>query len=222
MVNVRVLLIVQDDKKRQRYQDLLAQYGVQVFVVSSFLDLSEDICQHTYHGIFLDIQTKMSAIRENRDYVYGLLEKFPVAQLKIDEKTGDVTSFYYNQQPGDTPLDFIKNRCQNFVPQKIRSDERKDLHLNVRLFKHPDERRPELTATRNISKGGCFIFSTRRWIEGSDVWIDIHELSDHTLILAQIRKVVSWGQSRHVPGIGVEFKKISESQSEELAQRFLS
>ncbi len=222
MIDIRILLIVQDGKNKQKYLDVLTQYGVEVFVTSSFHELSEDICQRTYHGIFLDIQTKMNAIRENRDYVYGLLEKFPVAQLKIDEKTGDVVSYYYNQQPGDTPLDFIKNRCLNFVPQKIRSDERKELHLNVRLFKNPDDRRPELTVTRNISRGGCFIFSTRRWIEGADVWIDVHELSDHTLIRAQIRNVAKWGEAKRIPGIGVEFKQISESQMEDISKQFLS
>jgi len=75
----------------------------------------------------------------------------------------------------------------------------------------------EFSATINISKGGCFIFSTRQWDEGGDVWLRIKELTDNALIGGQIRHVARWGESTRIPGIGVEFRTISASQAEEIS-----
>jgi len=72
--------------------------------------------------------------------------------------------------------------------------------------------------TKNISTGGCFIFSTHRWKEGDDIWIKFNEISDLTLIQAQVRTVLKWGESRQIPGIGVKFINLSKPQAEEIAR----
>lgn len=217
-MDIRVLLIAQNDNARKTYLSALENCDVQVFVSESFQDLSAEICRHAYHGIFLDLQTKMKAIKTNKNYVYGLVDNFPVCQLKINEQNGEIDCFHHTQKLGGTMLDFIKNECRNFVPRMIRADNRKDIHLNVILYKHKNEIHSERSATINISKGGCFIFSTREWEEGSDVWIQLKELEDDTLISGRIRHIVRWGESARIPGIGVEFRDISVSQSEEISR----
>ncbi|MFZ3045963.1 MAG: PilZ domain-containing protein [Desulfatirhabdiaceae bacterium] len=211
-MDIRVLLIAQNDHAREEDLSALEECPVQVFVSDSFQDLSDEICAHSYHGIFLDIQTKMRAIKINKNYVYGLVENFPICQLKINDQTGEINCFHHSHKSGGTMLDFIKDECRNFIPRMIRSDARKEMHLNVKLYKSKDDIQPELSVTINISRGGCFIFSTRERELGDDVWIQIMELQDNVLINGQIRHVARWGESMRIPGIGVEFRHISEAQ----------
>ena len=216
-MDVRVLLIAQDDNARQKYSIALEKCAVRLFVSESFQDLSEEICSQSYHGIFLDLYTKMKAINKNKNLVYGLLENFPVCQLKINDQTGEINCFYTSQKCGGTMLDFINNECRNTVPRMIRSDTRKEVHCNVILYKSKDDAQPEFSVTINISKGGCFIFSIRKWEIGDKVWMQINELEDKELISGQIRYVARWGESMRIPGIGVEFRIISASQTEEIS-----
>jgi len=115
-------------------------------------------------------------------------------------------------------LDFINTQCSNFIPQRIRAEAREELNLHVSLYKNKDNKRPERSVTKNISTGGCFIFSTHRWKEGNDIWIKFNEIFGSTLIQSQVRTVLKWGESRQIPGIGVKFINLSQSQSEEIAR----
>jgi hypothetical protein len=221
-MEIRVLLFVEEGRARQKYLEALSGCGARVFVTSSYSDLSEEICNQTYHGVLLDLPTKMKAIKDDKAYVYRLVEKFPVAHLQVDEKSGDVRCFHAQQKSRGTLFDFIDNQCRMFRPSKIRADARKEIFLPVLIYKYREDKRPERSITRDISSGGCFIFSTRRWKTGHFIWIQVKDLSDTSLIHAQIRAVVKWGETRQVPGIGVQFIDLSQSQAEELAHgRFL-
>lgn len=215
---IRVLLIAKDDTSRQKYLSAMEECSVNIFVSDSFHDLTNEICSQSFHGIFLDLQTKLKAIRLNKNYVYGLVEKFPVCHLKIDNETGEMKCFYRSQVMGGTIFDFINNECMPFSPRMIRSDKRVFINLNVRIFRSRRKRGSELSTTINISNGGCFIFSTEKWRIGDDVWIQIIDLKHSQLIKGQIRNVVKWGESNRLPGIGVEFKLISPSQRDEIGK----
>jgi hypothetical protein len=217
-IAIRVLLFAEEGSAKQKYLDALSQCGAQVFVTSSFFDLSAEICSRTYHGLFLDLPTKMKAIRENKAYVYRLVERFPVSHLKIDDGLGEIRCFHFNQKYGSTLLDFINNQCRTFTPQKIRRDDRVEIHLPVLVFKHQADKRPERSITNDLSVGGCFIFSSRRWKEGHDVWIRFKDIEDPLPIHAHIKTVVKWGKPRQIPGIGVQFKDLSPLQVAELAR----
>lgn len=216
-MGIRVLLFVQEGETKQKYLDALAGGGVQVFVTSSFYDLGREACRLSYHGLFLDLPTKMKAIRENKEYVYRLVEKFPVAHLQIDKKTGEVKCFYFSRKTGGTPLDFINSQCRNFIPQKIRTETRQEVYLPVLVYKRQGDVRPERSITKDLSRGGCFIFSTRRWKAGIDVWIGFKDAKNAEPIHAQVRTVVKWGETRQVPGIGVQFVDLPPVWIEELA-----
>ncbi|MBI5590171.1 MAG: PilZ domain-containing protein [Deltaproteobacteria bacterium] len=215
-MDLRVLLIAQEDKAREKYLEVLGKCGVHVFTSASFQDLSEEIYGQSFHGIFLDLPTKIKSLKQNKNYVYGLVESFPVSHLKINDETGEISCFHYSQKSGGTMLDFINNECRNSIPRMIRSDARKEIHLNVMLYKTENATQPEFSVTMDISKGGCFIFSAQEWEEGNEVWIHINEFKDKALISGQIRRAIRWGQSMRIPGIGVEFRKISASQKEAL------
>jgi hypothetical protein len=215
-MEIRVLLFAEEEIARQTYQDALAACGVRVFVTPSFFLLSEEICSQTYHGLFFDLSTKMQAIKENKADVYHLAERFPVAHLRIDRRTGEIRCFHVNQQSGGTLLDFIDSRCRTGEPRKIRTVARKEMHLPVLISRHPESKRSERAITKDISPGGCFIVSTHRWKEGGEVFLRFPELTDTAPIQAQIRTVVKWGMGRQMPGIGVSFWGLSSTQAAEL------
>lgn len=216
-MDIRVLLFVQEGGARQKYLDALADSGAEVFVASSFYDLGREIGRVSYHGLFLDLPTKMKAVRENKAYVYRLVEKFPVAHLQIDQKTGEVRCFYFNGKKGGSPLDFINSQCRNFVPRKIRMDDRQETYLPVLVSKHLEDARPERSITKDLSPGGCFIFSTRRWKAGSHIWIRFRDANNPEPIHARIQTVIRWGETRQIPGIGVQFIDPTPWQVDELA-----
>ncbi len=216
-METRVLLFVQEGSAKQKYIDALTECGVNVFVSSSFSDLSDEICSQTYHGLLLDLPTKLKAIRENKSYVYHLVDKFPVSHLMSDEKTGIIRCCHISKDSCSNLRDFIDSQCTNAVPQKIREEIRREINLHLSLYKLQNGKRPERSITKNISSGGCFIISTHRWKEGNDIWIGFKEMKDSNLIRAQIRTVVKWGEIRQIPGIGVEFNELSRFQAEELA-----
>ncbi len=215
---IRVLLFVQEGSAKQKYLDALSQCGAQVFVTSSFFDLSAEICSRTYHGLFLDLPTKLKAIKENKAFVYRLVERFPVSHLQMDGVSGEVRCYHLNRQYGSTLIDFINNQCRIFTPQKIRPGARTEINLPVLIYKHQADKRPERSITNNLSAGGCFIFSCRRWKEGNDIWIRFKDCTDPQPICARIKMVVKWGNPRQIPGIGVQFKELSPLQLTELAQ----
>lgn len=216
--DVRVLLFVQDERAKQQYLDALSQCGAQVFVSPSFFHLSEEICSRTYHGLFLDLPTKMAAIKENKAYVYRLVERFPVSHLRMAGESNEIRCFHLNRQYGNTLPDFINNQCRTFIPQKIRLDARKEVHLPVLVYKHQADKRPERSIINDLSSGGCFIFSSRRWKEGHDIWIRFMDIAGPLPIRAHIKTVVKWGKPRQIPGIGIQFKNLSPLQSAELAK----
>lgn len=209
---IRVLLFAQEQTSRQSYQDALTACGVRVFVTSSFFVLSEEICEPTYHGLFLDVSTKMQAIKENQADVYRLAQRFPVAHLRLDPATGAIRCYYFGRQPDGELQEFIDSQCRPFVPQKIRSVARHEVFLPVLVCRHPDSKRLERTFTKDISPEGCFLVSTHRWKADQELFLRFPEFTDSAPIRAQIRTVIEWGTGRQMPGIGVLFRDLSPIQ----------
>lgn len=214
---VHILLIVNDEISMQRYLNALADTEAQIFVASSFFHFNESIINQTYHGLFIDVLTKMEAIKENKAEVYRLTERFPVAHLKVDQRTGNVCCFYGGNLPGHKIKDFVYALCRT-SPQKIRATTRKELYMQVEIFRSAESKRPERTVTKDISLNGCFLISTRHRKKGDEVILHFPDLTDKTRVIAKIRKVVNWGEGLQLPGIGVEFEKLSPVQIIELTE----
>ncbi|MFH0784121.1 MAG: PilZ domain-containing protein [Pseudomonadota bacterium] len=215
---IRVLLFVDDDISREKYLAALADCVVQVFVSASFFCLSEEISNQTYHGLILDLPTKMKAIKANKREVYRLVEKFPTAHVRVDGSTDEIRCFYIGlRQDGNALFDFINDQCCNSKPQKIRAFVRVGASVPVLLYRHPQSKRPVRSITLDISSGGCFIVTTHHWREGQEIFLRFPELSTITSVRAQIRTVVLWGKGRQIPGIGVKFLDLSMAQIDQLS-----
>lgn len=215
---IRVLLFVNDEMALRQYLDVLAESSVQVFVSASFFRLSEEICSRTYHGLIVDLPTKMLEIKTNKSEVYRLVERFPVAHVRVDGSTGKIRCSHVSlRQDGNALVAFINDRCRNAQPQKLRATVRMEIHIPVLLFRRRESKRPERSITLDISTGGCFIVTAHRWVEGQEIFLGFPELNGLASVRAQIRSVVPWGKGRLIPGIGVEFLDLSTAQTDQLS-----
>ena len=221
-MSVRVLLVCREGTSLQKYLDACKGQEVSVDVASSFEDLYKAIVEIPYNGILIDMPTKILTLSKDKERVDSILKQYPVARLTFNEKSGQSCVFYSNQVAGSGTLeDFITKQCRSFSARTIRSEHRRDIVFNIILSKSKNisDENSERTVTMNILRGGCFIFSTDNWEINNDAWFIIKELTVQTPIHGQVRWKVDWGNEMSIPGIGVQFKEISDYQLNELCDK---
>jgi hypothetical protein len=216
---IRVLLVVKEGKTREKYLREVKPYGVNVDVVSSVGEICTQLTETPYNGIMVDLETKMKASADEKKLVNELQSLFPLLQLKRDSATGTVRSLYIGQFVGGngTLEDFLEEECRAFTPRTIRASMRKVINFNVILGPHPDlsRRKVEKSVTLNVSQGGCYLYSVRKWKANETAWFVFKELDDLTPIQADVRWCVQWGTSMKVPGIGVQFRNLQDTHLEQ-------
>ncbi len=221
-MSIRLILVSIEGGARQAYLDAIKPFGVQMDMVSSFKELRKLLTKNMYNGVMVDLKTKIMGQREDKELVYEILDQFPLLQLSFEQKTGLIRSFHYGQPVGNKSLEtFINNQCRSFKARKLRSSVRKQLHFNVIMSRTGDfsEDYIDRTVTINISKGGCFIYSTDKWKINDRVTFVIKELDDRKPILSEVRWNTEWGKTMQIPGIGVKFENIGEAQLKEICDK---
>lgn len=222
-MTIRILLISPGGKIRKTYKKALQEHDVSVVAASSFNRLSRTAAARRYHGIAVDLPTKILALRKDKGFVYRILGRFPFVQLNLNKKTGKIKILFDGQPHEGGLADFIDLKCRHARPKKFRYHPRKQIHFNVHIsrennFKNGDYERG---VTMDVSAVGCFVYSSREWTAGEDVWLVFRELSDHTPIRAAVRHTITWGDSMSIPGVGLEFIKFKKTQIKEIQEEFL-
>ncbi len=217
-MGTRILLIAREGETRKKYQEAISDIGVETVVVSSLKETDRTLMDLSYHGVMIDMRTKMEILKDDNELIYTALRKFPVAHLNLGSKTREIRLFYPGQKPGATLEDFVDQKCRSFAPRVLASRFRKLIHFNVILSDNKEFKTDhyEKTVTVDVSKEGCFVFSIKDWKQGDSVWLSIKELRDNTPICALVRWSRKWGEEMRVPGIGLKFKEITESQAKEI------
>jgi Tfp pilus assembly protein PilZ len=219
-VGIKVLLLSGEGKAKQAYLDTIKHLDIDVDTVSSITELYKTMINKPCHGVMIDLPTKIKASRDEKALVHEVLNKFPVINLRWENETGTIKTLYHSKiQSGGTIKDFINQECRSFNPRTIRSSVRKNINFNVMLTKSDNfkEENMERTITIDVSKGGCFIYSPKKWERHSDVLLIIKELEDHTPIRGKVIWGIAWGEAMRIPGIGVMFKEIKSSQLENIS-----
>ena len=219
---INILLVAHKEELREKYRNAVQKLGVNVVAVSSFFNLDQAITEKRYHGLLVDLPTKLNAAREDEEFVRNIIDKFPVASLNFDKKKQKIKALFYGQQRGRTLEDFINKECRYFAPRRFRYHVRKQIHFNLIVSKESSfkEGHCERTVTIDVSRGGCFIFSINSWENGQDIWVIIKDLKDNTPIHGQVRHYVPWGSELQLPGVGVEFIGIKECQLKEICDDY--
>ncbi len=222
-MDIRILLISRENEARETYRDALEALGVQVVATASFKRLNKEAAKLRYHGVAVDLPTKIKALKKDKEFIYKILGEFPIVHLKVNRKTGEIRTFQ-EWGPGSCDLEtFIEHARLVANPKKFRYHSRKPIHFNVILCRENDftKGNDERSITLNVSEDGCQILSVQEWEPGGNVWIVINELSNKTPMRGKVRHTTAWGEAMATPGIGLEFEDITEDQARELRDKFL-
>lgn len=223
-MDIRILVIAMENEERNIYCEAIRGLGVKVSAVPSLKGLDVDVTDLYFHGVVIDMPTKICALKNDKEFIYSTLRKFPAAHVSLEKDSRQIRVFYPGQEPGATLLDFINGKCRPFTPRRLGYHIRKEVHFNVILSKERDLEisTSEQTVTVDVSEKGCFLFSIQDWASGDTAWLIIMELSDRTPISAEVCRCVKWGTAMQVPGIGVKFKAIRELQTKEISEKLWS
>lgn len=215
----RILLVAQPGEACTLYETALHRIDALVDTVASIDKFYGAVTHFAYNGVVIDIPTKIKALSEHKDLVYSIMGRFPVIQVNMDRRSGRIRALLYGHHERTGPLeDLIREACWNNPPRKLRSEERKPFHYNVLLSttRQFDAQTLIRTITMDVSRKGCFLFSSARFQVGGRVWLRIMDIYDQTPISGIIRHKIKWGEAMVVPGIGLEFETISENQRQSL------
>ena len=221
-MSIRILLVCREGTSLQNYLDACKGQDAQIDLASSFEDFYKAIVKIPYNGILIDMPTKITTLSNDKERVDNILQRYPVARLTFNDKSRDLCVFYSNQAAGSGTFDdFFAQRCRSFTARTFRSTRRRDVVFNVILSKSKNisDENSKRTISINISREGCFIFSTDNWEVNNDAWFMIKELTDQTPIRGQVRRKVDWGNEMRIPGIGVQFMEINNCQLNELCDK---
>lgn len=222
-MSTRMILVAREGDAKQAYLDAIKTLEVHVDTVSSFSELYKALLNTPYHGVMVDLLTKLRAPKEEQGLVHEILELFPVVQLNWEGKAEKIRTLYFGQSiGGGTIEDFICEECRSFNARTIRSHLRRNINFNVVLSKNGkfSEKNNAKTVTIDVSRGGCFIYTIDEWERNIDSWLQLKELDDSTPILGEVKWRIPWGSTMKIPGIGVKFKEISEVQLEEICEKY--
>ncbi len=221
-MDIRLLLVSKENPFKEKYVTSLRKLGAQVDTVSTFKEMMDRMADMAYSGVAIDLTTKIREPRRDKEIAEKVLAEFPVAQLNFNHSTRQISTLYFGKLVGTGSLeDFISQECRAFSPKKIHEYDRGRIHLNIQLTKKRLASRSatERTVTMDISRGGCFVISSKAWKVLDEAWIVIKELSDQTPIRCQVRWKIPWGDTLRIPGIGMKFMEITAPQIEEIVRK---
>jgi hypothetical protein len=144
-------------------------------------------------GILLEVTTLVLSDALTKEETHDLFDLYPTAKFRM---TGGKVLM-----PGETPQTFVA-RCREFEPRMIRKEDRETKFIAVYLSASETFEDAEKTITINVSEHGMFVFSSRTWRIGDRVWVKTHD--EAGVISAVIRSVKPWGDSKGIPGLGLE------------------
>lgn len=209
-----------DSEAGQAYADALRDINVDYDIASTFSEMSDLAVENSYSGLLVDILTLVRSSKEEKVIAYECFNLYPVLRVKWENKKKKINLSPLEQEfsPDTTSAlkFFVESRCMPFRARPLRRHSRKNYNLNVLLSQdgHFVAKDTTKTFTLNISRGGVFVHSTDGFKEGQRVWLLFAEFSDLAPIVTSVRWSLEWGQTRAIPGVGLQFEELTEAQDQ--------
>ena len=216
-----IILAVRDENRRTIYEKFLEHEHALFVTVSSLREVVILAAQRPHNGILLDMPLVVRASNYEKALIEDALLALPSARANISKDCSEIFLLEIHAESGtrNTATEFV-SYCGNFPPKIVFARNRVPLHLNALLFSTRQMSDPMLTCSIDCSEGGCFLFTTEETlVPDNSVWIKFIGLQDHTPIEGTIRWKRAWGHSDKVPGVGIRFEILTNSQLSELMER---
>lgn len=222
MKETRILVVVKDTEAGEAYVNALTSAGVVCDVAQSFQQMSSLAVENAYNGFLIDILTLVRCSKEEKAIAYECINLFPVLRVKWEarHKKMKLSPLEQSFSPDcETALKFfLETRCKSFPARSLRRHARKQINLNLLYTAgasfSPDQARKSFTI--NLSLGGVFLHLMEPLKAGDTVWLRFLEFADQTPIQATVRWSQEWGTSRCIPGVGLQFDRMTDAQTKQL------
>ena len=214
-----VLLVSRSASRTQVYREALDARGISCLAISELKEVALLASGTPLSGILLDMPVLIKASPGDKAAAEDILKALPSAYLNIAPATDSIKLLTANDTQGIAKsLDEFAELCKGFAPRLVRPKDRYPLHLQALLITTPAQDSPERTVTLNASSKGCFLFTANPELQlEQQVNIQFIGLTDTTPVIATICWLRLWGTAKHhIPGIGVNFTTISESQQAQI------
>lgn len=224
----QLVLVAKPGDAREAYLREIRRLGQEVDVSESLGELHDLMRAKAYHGIFIDLATKVRATPREKELLHDVLSTAPTATLKWVAAQDEVRALFHGQigETGTVEA-FYTQQCRGKFARRIRLDLRVAQNLNV-LLRRADAAGADATGpaaeqrtiTTDISHGGCFVFTTETWTLGALGQIVFQDLVDRSPVDVEVRWVLPWGKALKVPGLGLIFCNPEQGPVVELRERF--
>jgi len=213
-----VLLVSRSASRTQIYREALDARGISCLAISELKEVAILASGTPLSGVLLDMPVLIKASPTDKTATEDILKALPSAYLNIAPATDSIKLLTANDTQGIAKsIDEFAELCKDFTPRMVRPKDRYPLHLQALLMTTAQDS-PERTVTLNVSPKGCFLFSSNPELQlEQQVSIQFIGLADTTPVIGTICWLRHWGTSKHhIPGIGVTFTTISDTQQAQI------
>jgi Tfp pilus assembly protein PilZ len=220
---IKILIVANGVEATHEYKRALSNLASEYDAAETFYEAQSRAKETAYNGMLFDLVTLVRSSKEEKLIAYSLINLFPVIRVKYEKRSREIKLAPLEESLSTDPQTalqlFIEDKCQSFPARFLSRYQRVEAFLHVLLC--PTDQFSESgsaqTFTVNISRGGAFLHATQPFQRGDTVWLQFKELADPAPIKTRVCWRIEWGsESRSIPGIGVEFETLSESQREEI------
>ncbi|UFS69223.1 PilZ domain-containing protein [Geomonas sp. RF6] len=224
MPDTNILLVVKGEDARSAYEEALCRIGVGYEVASSFGEALKLSIERAFSGVVIDILTLVRSDKDEKLIAYDCINLYPSIRVKWDGRKKEINLSLLEQSfVSDSEASlryFVEHRCRNFPPRSLRKYHRTTICLSVYLCVAEtfSEKESAKSFTVNLSRGGAFVHTTVPLAKGETVWLSFPGFDDPAPIRCRVCWSIPWGSGRSIPGVGVCFESLSETQSAEVAE----
>lgn len=208
----RLALLSRAGSVLEAYRSFFERAGVTTLHAPSVTKLFEQLPDLPISGIVTDLPVVVRASAHEKLLLEAVEGIFPNARVNWQPHAGFRVLFADAARSGEENLLEFVARSRQFTPRSLRKDARRERNLNVLMWRDgesPDQARRAFT--KDISLGGIFASTCEPPPEGTELWVQLLELSPSPLKV-KVRWERGWGRSMNIPGFGAEFVELTEAQ----------
>jgi len=212
---IRILFVVSSMGLVHTIQRESRQLGILAEIVFSTSEILELVMRDKYHGIVVESCLLAKIKKEDRPGIERYREVFFFSRIQYYPHSKSVTIFTEDDN-ADTDFARYVEKASKEIPRQFRVQTRKPISFNVDISKMKKGSKVFHTHTKNVSEGGCFIYTTEKFIKGGRLKVVFKELRDKTPIICRIVWKTNGGSHFKIPGVGLFFEEITDKQLQEI------